>query len=107
LSALHPSGTIAFAVPRPWFPHGNRIRDAITQDHTMALEEDPILIEYSSKHGGSRKREEKIYFYPHHEAIMVAHKRSEQEGKCFTVNQRATFEDPYGSTIRGKMPDCW
>ncbi|CAN0003107.1 unnamed protein product, partial [Sphacelaria rigidula] len=25
--------------------------DAITQDHTMALEEDPVLIEYSSKHG--------------------------------------------------------
>ncbi|CAM9527537.1 unnamed protein product, partial [Sphacelaria rigidula] len=51
LSALHPLGTIAFALPRPWFPHENRIRDAITQDHTMALKEDPVLIEYPSKHG--------------------------------------------------------
>lgn len=32
LGVLHPLGTIAVAVPRPWVPHANRIRGMFVQD---------------------------------------------------------------------------
>ncbi|CAM9410541.1 unnamed protein product, partial [Sphacelaria rigidula] len=42
LGVLHPMGTIAFAVPRPWNRHGHRIQDAIEVDPSMVVEDDYV-----------------------------------------------------------------
>lgn len=73
----------------------------------MVVEEDYVLVEYSSRHGGSRKKHEKYHFYPHVEAIMVAHKQPADDNKTFTVNPRVTFADPFGTKSGGKVPECW
>ncbi|CAM9986553.1 unnamed protein product [Pylaiella littoralis] len=95
LDTLHPQGTMAFAIPRPWLTAGLVAGGAFKDLMKAVLQLTPLLVQYQSVAGGAVKKGHDNFFRNQTEQIAIFHRPFSAE-RPFTCNKRVVASDVFG-----------
>ncbi|CAN0282683.1 unnamed protein product, partial [Ectocarpus sp. 4 AP-2014] len=103
LEATDEKGTVACAIPRPWFEKGALVYDAFRELSDADVEANPLVIYYTSVSGGAQPRNKEGHMRNQQELVLVVHRRGSDGTTGFTCNKRVVVTDVFGHS-QGPVP---
>eukprot|EP00903_Cladosiphon_okamuranus_P011499 g10830.t1 len=77
LDASDEKGTIACAIPRPWYERGAQVHEAFRELSDADVENCPLVTSYTSVSGGARPKNKEGHMRNQQEHVLVVHRRAE------------------------------
>ncbi|CAB1105875.1 unnamed protein product [Ectocarpus sp. CCAP 1310/34] len=106
MEVLDEKGTIACAIPRPWYFKGNLLVGAFKEfPDKLFIDPTPVVISYQSVSGGAQHKSHELLHRNQQEHVLMVHRAPPAAGGTvnFTCNRRVVVSDVFGHS-RGNIP---